>query len=72
VVVTGGETLLLALDVLEARSVIAQGEITPGIARGCIVGGPWDGLTFASKSGAFGSRSTWVDLLAARRIRAMS
>ena len=67
VIVTGGETLLLVLDAVGAESAIVDGEVTPGIARGRVLGGAWDGAVFASKSGAFGTASALVDLLASRR-----
>jgi uncharacterized protein YgbK (DUF1537 family) len=67
VVVTGGETLLLVLDAVAAQSAVVEGEVTPGVARGRVLGGAWDGVVFASKSGAFGTASTLVDLLASRR-----
>lgn len=67
VVVTGGESLFLVLDAVGAQSAIVDGEVMPGIARGRVVGGAWDGVVFASKSGAFGTPSTLVDLLATRR-----
>jgi uncharacterized protein YgbK (DUF1537 family) len=66
VVVTGGESLLLVLDAVGAQSAVVDGEVMPGIARGRVVGGAWDGVVFTSKSGAFGTPSTLVDLLASR------
>jgi uncharacterized protein YgbK (DUF1537 family) len=65
-IVTGGETLLLTLEALHARSAIVKGEVAPGIAIGEAVGGIWDGVTFSSKSGAFGASSLLLELLADR------
>ena len=59
----GGETLLMVLDAVGAHSAIVKGEVMPGIAIGHAVGGAWDGVTFASKSGAFGAPSLLCDLL---------
>lgn len=56
-IVTGGETLLMVLDAVGAQSAIVEGEFMPGIAIGHAVGGRWDGVNFASKSGAFGEPS---------------
>ena len=67
VVVAGGETLLLVLDAVGAQSAVVEGEVMSGVARGRIVGGAWNGVVFASKSGAFGTPSALVDLLAVRR-----
>jgi uncharacterized protein YgbK (DUF1537 family) len=72
VVTAGGETLLLILDVVGAQSAVVDGEVMPGIARGRVVGGVWDGVIFASKSGAFGTSSVLVELLASRRSGKMS
>jgi uncharacterized protein YgbK (DUF1537 family) len=63
-IVTGGETLLLTLEAVGARSAIVKGELIPGIAIGEAVGGIWDGVTFLSKSGAFGASSLLLELLA--------
>jgi uncharacterized protein YgbK (DUF1537 family) len=63
-IVVGGDTLLLTLEAVGARSAIVKGELVPGIAIGEAVGGVWDGVTFSSKSGAFGSSSLLLDLLA--------
>jgi uncharacterized protein YgbK (DUF1537 family) len=62
-IVMGGETLLIVLDAVGALSAIVEGEIMPGVAIGRAVGGSWDGVTFASKSGAFGAPSLLRDLL---------
>jgi D-threonate/D-erythronate kinase len=67
VLVAGGETLLLVLDAVAAQSAVVEGEVMPGVARGRVVGGVWDGAVFASKSGAFGAPAALVDLLASRR-----
>ena len=62
-IVTGGETLRMVLDAVGAQSAFVKGEVMPGIAIGQAIGGGWDGVTFASKSGAFGAPSLLVDLL---------
>jgi uncharacterized protein YgbK (DUF1537 family) len=66
VLVTGGETLLLVLEAIGAQSAVVEGEVIPGIAYGRVVGGVWNSVAFASKSGAFGTASTLTDLLEAR------
>jgi uncharacterized protein YgbK (DUF1537 family) len=51
----GGETLRGLCRALEARQLDAIGEVMPGIPCAILRGGPWDGTTVVSKSGAFGA-----------------
>jgi uncharacterized protein YgbK (DUF1537 family) len=66
-ILTGGETALLAVRALEAHSFILQGELAPGIPWGLIQGGLAHGCVVVTKSGGFGAPSIFSDILAALR-----
>jgi D-threonate/D-erythronate kinase len=59
----GGDTLRLICDLLEARYLEVDGEITPGVPISVMHGGPWDGVVVLSKSGAFGDTGLLLRLL---------
>ena len=59
----GGETFLALCRAL--RSIISTcGEHAPGLPISRLVGGPWNGTTVLSKSGAFGDEALFSRLLA--------
>jgi uncharacterized protein YgbK (DUF1537 family) len=62
-IVAGGETLRSVCMSLGATSLDVIGEIEPGVPRSVMRGGLWDGVAVVSKSGAFGGRHLWRDLL---------
>ena len=62
--VTGGATLLAAVERLGARAIALDGLFAPGVPVGRLVGGAWDGLPVVSKSGGFGGRTLLLDLVA--------
>lgn len=62
-ILTGGETALLAVHALEAHSFILQGEISPGIPWGLIQGGLAHGCAVVTKSGGFGSPGAFNEIL---------
>ena len=62
-VLTGGDTALLALRALEVQSLILQGEFAPGIPWGFAQGGMAEGKTVVTKSGGFGTSSALHDIL---------
>ena len=64
-ILTGGETALLAVHALEAHSFILQGEISPGIPWGLIQGGLAHGCVVVTKSGGFGSPEAFNEILTA-------
>lgn len=66
-ILTGGETALLAVEALEAHSFILQGEIAPGIPWGLVQGGAAHGCVVVTKSGGFGAPALFNDILAALR-----
>ena len=61
--VAGGETLRGLCLALDAHGLEVQGRIVPGLPRSILRGGPWDGVTVVSKSGAFGSLTLLRDLV---------
>jgi uncharacterized protein YgbK (DUF1537 family) len=62
-IVAGGETLRAACVSLGATSLEVIGQIEPGVPRSIMRGGRWDGIEVISKSGAFGHKNLWRDLL---------
>lgn len=62
--VAGGETLRALCRVLGATSLSVQGRLVPGLPWSVLQGGPWNGVTVISKSGAFGPPTLLRDLLA--------
>jgi len=66
-ILTGGETAMLAVNVLEAHSFILQGELAPGIPWGLIQGGAAHGCVVVTKSGGFGAPTAFNEILAALR-----
>ncbi|MCG2626898.1 four-carbon acid sugar kinase family protein [Bradyrhizobium sp. WYCCWR 13023] len=64
-IVAGGETLKAVCLALGARALQVTGRIAPGLPRSTLQGGRWAGVDVISKSGAFGARELWRDLLRA-------
>lgn len=62
--VAGGETLRALCGALAVDHLDVVGEVSPGIPRSILVGGPWDGTAVISKSGAFGAPDLLSSLLA--------
>lgn len=62
-IVAGGETLRNLCSALGVSALSITGQAAPGLPRSTIVGGPWNGTTVISKSGAFGGPTLWRDLL---------
>ncbi len=62
-IVAGGETLRNLCAALGVTALSITGQAAPGLPRSTIVGGPWQGTTVISKSGAFGGPTLWRDLL---------
>jgi uncharacterized protein YgbK (DUF1537 family) len=63
-ILTGGDTALLATRALDAHSFILHGEFAPGIPWGLVQGGAAHGRIILTKSGGFGSPTTLSDILA--------
>jgi uncharacterized protein YgbK (DUF1537 family) len=62
-IVAGGETLKAVCVALGAQALQVTGRIVPGLPRSILQGGRWAGVEVISKSGAFGTRELWRDLL---------
>jgi uncharacterized protein YgbK (DUF1537 family) len=60
--VTGGETLHGLLQALGATSLLATGELMPGVPLSRIVQGRWHDLAVVSKSGGFGAPDLLIQL----------
>ncbi len=59
-VIVGGDTAAHLLAALGCRSIITDGELIPGVARGRFGEGPFAGLPVITKAGAFGTVDTLV------------
>jgi D-threonate/D-erythronate kinase len=59
----GGFGAHIAATRLGIHALDVTGEVVPGVAAGHVVGGAADGMPFASKSGAFGTADTVVDVI---------
>jgi uncharacterized protein YgbK (DUF1537 family) len=62
-IVAGGETLKAVCLALGAQALQVAGRLVPGLPRSILQGGRWAGVEVISKSGAFGTRALWCDLL---------
>jgi uncharacterized protein YgbK (DUF1537 family) len=60
--VTGGETLHGLLQALDATSLLATGELMPGVPHARLGGGRWHDLPVISKSGGFGEPDLLIRL----------
>lgn len=65
-VVVGGETLMRLCHALGASALEVRGEIEPGVAVSCLIGGSWHGIPIVSKSGGFGDPGLLIRVLAER------
>jgi D-threonate/D-erythronate kinase len=64
-ILTGGETAMLAVHALDAHSFILQGELAPGIPWGLVQGGDAHGCVVVTKSGGFGAPTAFNDMIIA-------
>jgi len=62
-ILTGGDTALGVLELLDYEGIELKGELLEGIVRGNLQGGPWDGLTIVTKAGAFGKGDALVRIV---------
>ena len=60
---TGGDTALEVLNVLQADQMEIRGEIIEGIVEARLMGGLWNGLTIVTKAGAFGKGDALVRVI---------
>ncbi len=66
---SGGETLRAVCDAVSAKSLSCEGFVAEGIPLSRLGSGRWPALPVLSKSGAFGTATTLLDILAARVAR---
>jgi uncharacterized protein YgbK (DUF1537 family) len=62
-ILTGGDTALGVLQLLDYQGIELAGELFEGIVRGNLWGGPWDGLTIVTKAGAFGKEGALLRVM---------
>ena len=62
-ILTGGDTALGVLQLLDYQGIELEGELLAGIVRGSLRGGPWEDLTVVTKAGAFGKEDALVRIL---------
>ena len=62
-ILTGGDTALLAASTLGANSFILHGELAPGIPWGIVQGGMAEGCIVITKSGGFGAPTVFSEIL---------
>ena len=61
-VISGGDTAALVSGAAGVRRIELCDEIVPGVPRGILRGGEFDGAAVATKSGAFGSNGTLIQV----------
>lgn len=57
-ILTGGETAMSVIRLLQAEGIEIEDELLEGIMKGRLKEGRWDGLTVATKAGGFGKGDT--------------
>ena len=57
-VLTGGETAMSMIRLLQGEGIEIEDELLEGIMKGHLKGGKWDGLKVVTKAGAFGKEDT--------------
>ena len=62
-ILTGGDTAMGVLQLLDDEGIELEEELLEGIVRGNLRGGPWDGLTIVTKAGAFGKEDALVRIV---------
>ena len=62
-ILTGGETAMTVVRLLQAEGIAIERELLEGIMRGYLVGGKWDHLTVVTKAGAFGEENDLKNVL---------
>jgi uncharacterized protein YgbK (DUF1537 family) len=61
-VISGGDTTTLVCRAAGVRSIVLCDEIVPGVPRGILRGGEFDGVSVATKSGGFGRSDTLIQV----------
>jgi D-threonate/D-erythronate kinase len=61
ILLTGGDTAELVCRAAQTEQLLLEGELVSGIATGHMEGGLLNGMTFATKSGGFGTEACLVE-----------
>ena len=61
-ILTGGDTALGVLQLLQYEGIELEGELIEGIVQGNLRGGAWDGLAIVTKAGAFGKEDALLKI----------
>ena len=59
---SGGDTASLVCRALGVHEIRLYGEIAPGVPRGVLAGGPFDGVPVVTKAGGFGRPDTLIHI----------
>lgn len=62
-VVTGGDVAINVFNAMEAKGIILENEILPGIPVGRLIGGEFDGLHVVTKAGGFGDKDSFINIV---------
>jgi uncharacterized protein YgbK (DUF1537 family) len=62
-VLAGGDTALAVCRALRVTGIRLEREVLPGIPRGTLIGGPYDGLAVVTKAGGFGAEDALAAIL---------
>ncbi|MDK2877404.1 MAG: D-threonate/D-erythronate kinase [Thermoanaerobacteraceae bacterium] len=62
-VVTGGDVAINVFDTMEAKGIILENEILPGIPVGRLIGGGFEGLHVVTKAGGFGDKDSFINIV---------
>jgi hypothetical protein len=61
-VLSGGDTASLVCCAADVQRIELCDEIVPGVPRGIVHGGAFDGISVVTKSGGFGDRDTLIQV----------
>lgn len=61
-VVTGGDVAMNVFNAMEAKGIILENEIVPGIPVGHLIGGKFEGLHVVTKAGGFGEKDSFIQI----------
>jgi len=62
-ILTGGDTAMSVLRLLQTEGIEIEEELLEGMMRGRLIGGRWEGLTVVTKAGAFGKEEAIENIM---------
>jgi len=62
-ILTGGDTAMGVIHLLQSEGIEIEEELSEGVMKGYLRGNRWDGLTVVTKAGAFGEKETLRDVV---------